>query len=106
MNWRSRLAIILVLVGISVHAHGEVVLDSDDNAATFVGTWTQATNSEDFYGTDFATAPGGGTADAARFFTPRAITTTGTWCIQARWTTGTGRTTAARYQIFDDTTHD
>jgi hypothetical protein len=104
MNWRSRLAIILVLVGISVHAHGEVVLDSDDNAATFVGTWTQATNSVGFYGTDFATAPGGGAADSARFFTPRVITTTGTWCIQARWTTGAARTAAAQYQIFDGTT--
>ncbi|NOT54569.1 MAG: hypothetical protein HOP18_08195 [Deltaproteobacteria bacterium] len=104
MNWRSRLAIILVLVGISVQAHGEVVLDSDDNAATFVGAWIQATTSVGFYGTDFATATGGGTADSARFFSPRPITTTGSWCIQARWTTGAARTTAAQYQVFDGTT--
>lgn len=104
MSWRSRLAIIIILVGVSVPAHSEVVLDSDDNAATFAGTWTQTTSGIGFYGTDFATAPGGGTADMARFFTPRPITTTGTWCIQARWTTGAARTTAAQYQVFDGTT--
>lgn len=101
MKWRGKLALIIILVGISAQAHGEVVLESDDNVATFVGTWTQATNGVGFYGTDFATAPGGGTADMARFFTSRPISTTGTWCIQARWTTGAARTAAARYQIFD-----
>jgi hypothetical protein len=103
MNWSSRLAVIIILVGLSGQARGEVVLDSDDNAATFVGTWTQTASGIGFYGTDFATAPGGGTADMARFFTPRPITTTGTWCIQARWTTGAGRTAAAQYQLFDGT---
>lgn len=101
MSWRSKLAIIMMLVGISVQAHSEVVLDSDDNAAIFAGTWTQTTSGVGFYGTDFAVAQGGGSAESARFFTPRAISTTGTWCIQARWTTGVNRTTAARYQIFD-----
>ena len=104
MNWRSRLAIIVILVGISVQADGAVVLDSDDDVATYVGAWTQAIYGVGFYGTDVATAPGGGAADMARFFTPRVITTTGTWCIQARWTTGPGRTTAAQYQIFDGPT--
>lgn len=105
MNWRSRLAIILVLVGMSVHAHGEVVMDSDDDAATLTGTWTQATNGVGFYGTNFATAAGGGTADMARFFTtPRTISTTGTWCIQARWTIGAARAAAVQYQVFDGPT--
>lgn len=103
MSWRSRLAIIIILVGISVQANSEVVMDSDDNAAILAGTWTQTTGGIGFYGTDFATAQGGGSADMARFFTPRPITTTGTWCIQARWTAGATRTTAARYQVFDGT---
>lgn len=95
MNWYRRLAIATLIIGLSVQVHGEVVLDSDDNAATFAGTWTQTPSGIGFYGTDFAIAQGGGTADIARFFTPRPITTTGTWCVQARWTTGPARTTAA-----------
>lgn len=101
MDWSIRRAIIIILAGISVPAISEVVLDSDDNAAIFAGTWAQSTTGIGFYGTDFATATGGGAADMARFFTPRPISTTGTWCIQARWTTGAARTTAAKYQVFD-----
>jgi hypothetical protein len=103
MNWRSGLATI-VFIGISGLAHSEVVMDSDDNAATLTGTWTQAKTILGFYGDDYASAQGAGSADTARFFSPRPITTTGTWCIQARWTGGTNRTTAARYQVFDGTT--
>src|SRR5215207_2078925 len=101
MSWRSRFAIMMLLVGLSAPAHSEVVLESDDNTALLSGTWTQTTSGLGFYGTDFATAQGAGSADSARFFTPRPITTTGTWCIQARWSSGATRTTAARYQVFD-----
>jgi hypothetical protein len=101
MSWRSKLVIIMIIVGLSARAPSEVVLESDDNAATFAGSWAQTTSALGFYGTDFAVAQGGGSADSARFFTPRPITTTGTWCIQARWTTGANRTTAAQYQVFD-----
>lgn len=102
MNWRNAL-VIMILTVLSGWAHCEVVMDSDDNAATLTGTWTQAKTVLGFYGDDYATAQGAGSADTARFFSPRAITATGTWCIQARWTGGGTRTTAARYQVFDGT---
>lgn len=94
----------LILTGLSGWANSEVVMDSDDNAAILTGTWTQTKTVLGFYGEDYATAQGAGSADTARFFSPRAITTTGNWCIQARWTGGTTRTTAAKYQVFDGTT--
>ena len=104
MKWGSILAILMIVVGLSTKAHGEVVLETDDNLAVFTGTWTQSTAGVGFYGTDFAFAQGGGSADTARFMTQVPITSTATWCIQARWTNGTNRTTAARYQVFDGTT--
>lgn len=104
MSWRGRFAIIIMLVGLSVQAHSEVVMESDDNAAILSGTWIQTTSGLGFYGTDYATAHGAGRADTARFFTPRPITTTGTWCIQARWTEGATHTPSARYQVFDGAT--
>ena len=104
MKWGSRLAILMMVTGLSAQAHGEVVLDTDDNAAVFTGTWTRSTAGVGFYGTDFAFAQGGGSADTARFMTQIPITSTATWCIQARWTIGSNRTTAARYQVFDGPT--
>jgi hypothetical protein len=103
MNWFSRLTIV-ILIGLSTQANSEVVLDSDDNSATLTGTWTQAKTDSGFYGNDYATAQGAGTADTARFFSPRTITSTGIWCIQARWTSGPTRTTLAKYQVYDGTT--
>jgi hypothetical protein len=94
----------LFLIVLSGGVRSEVVMDTDDNAATLTGTWTQAKTVLGFYGEDFATALGGGGVDLARFLSPRVITSTGSWCIQARWTTGSTRTTAAKYQIFDGTT--
>lgn len=103
MNLRKRLTI-LILIGLCAQAHAEVIIDSDDNSATFNGAWTQATTDPGFYGNDYATAQGAGSADTARFFSQRPITATGTWCIQARWTAGPIRTPSARYQVFDGTT--
>jgi hypothetical protein len=103
MNWLKRLAI-MILVGLSAQVNSEVVMDSDDNSATLTGTWAQTSTPPSFYGSDFAAAQGKGSADTARFFSPRPITSTGTWCIQARWTAGPTRTTSARYQVFDGAT--
>ena len=83
MNWLSRLTIV-ILIGLSAQANSEVVIDSDDNSATLTGTWTQAKTDSGFYGNDYATAQGAGSADTARFFSPRTISSTGNWCIQAR----------------------
>lgn len=105
MSLRSILIAMIIVMGLRAQAHSEVILESDDTVATLSGTWTHSTNGVGFYGPDFATAPGGGTVETARFFTPRPISTTGTWCIQARWTTGMvpPRAAAARYQVFDGT---
>jgi hypothetical protein len=97
--------IFLLLFSLSaIQAFSEVVLDSDDNNATFGGTWTQSTTAPGFYGTDYATAQGGGTSDTARFFSPRPITSTGNWCIQVRWTQGANRSSSAQFQVFDGST--
>jgi hypothetical protein len=95
-----------MVLGLSAQARAVVILETDDNLATFTGTWAQSTAVPSFYGTDFAQAVGGGSADTARFTTQIAITSTATWCIQARWTTAATptRTTAARYQVFDGST--
>jgi hypothetical protein len=100
MKWLGKFTMILLL-GLSAGANGEVVLEKDDNEATLSGTWAQSTGVPGFYGSDFAVASGGGGADIIRFFSPRAITSTGIWCIQARWTAGSDRTTAAIYQVYD-----
>ena len=104
MKWGSALAILMMVFGLSAQAHGEVVLDTDNNLAVFTGTWTRSTSGVGFYGTDYAFAQGGGSADTARFTTQIPITSTGNWCIQARWVAGTNRTTAAQYQVFDGST--
>lgn len=104
MNWRN-FAIMIMLAALSGPGYSEVVLESDDNAATLTGTWSQSQAVAGYYGSDFATAGvGGGTVDTARFFSQRAITTSGTWCIQARWTAGSNRSASAQYQVFDGTT--
>ncbi len=104
MKWRSRLAILMMVVGLSAQAHGEVVLDKDDNLAVLTGTWTQSTSGVGFYGTGYRFAQGGGSVDTALFKTQVLITSTGNWCIQARWTDGPTRTTAAQYKVFDGST--
>ena len=40
MNWRKGMAV-LIVAGLSNWASGEVVMDSDNNAATLTGTWTK-----------------------------------------------------------------
>lgn len=101
---RASLAALAALCVLSTPVLAEVVLEADDNAATLSGTWTQSTAVAGFYGSDFATAPVGGTAETARFFSPRNITTSGTWCVQAHWTAGSNRSAAARYELYDGAT--
>jgi len=84
MKWGSSLAILILVLGLSAQARAVVTLETDDNLATFTGIWTQSTGGVGFYGTDFALAQGGGSADTARFTTQIPITSTATWCVQAR----------------------
>jgi hypothetical protein len=104
MKWWNGLAIMMVMIGLSARAHSEVVLETDNSAGTFSGNWTVTTNSQDFLGKDFRFATGGGSSDIFHFKTQIAITSTATWCIQARWTEGTNRAPAAQYQVFDGST--
>jgi len=92
---------LVLLAAANAPAFSQVIMDSDDNAATLSGTWIQAATTVGFYGTDYASAQGGGSADTARFFSPKPIGTTGSWCVQARWTAGPNRATTAPYQVFD-----
>ena len=103
MKWINGIVTAL-LVAVSGHALSEVVLETDDSVATKTGTWTASTSIAGYYGTGFATAAAAGGADVMRFLSPRTITTTGSWCIQAHWTAAANRSIAASYQVFDGTT--
>lgn len=101
---RGGTPILMLCAGLCGPAYSEVVLDTDDDVATLSGTWTQSKAVPGFYGSDFATAVVGGGADTARFFSQRTITTSGPWCVQARWTAGANRSGGAQYQVFDGST--
>jgi hypothetical protein len=100
MKWLSGF-VFASLVGVGSPAFSQVVMDSDDNVATLAGTWTQASAPAGFYGSDYASAQGGGGSDTARFFSPKPIGATGNWCVEARWTAGANRATNAHYRVFD-----
>ncbi len=93
-----------VLCSLAMQSFAEVVIEADDNTAVFSGSWSQSTAVPGYYGSDFATATAGGSADAARFLSPRAISTSGTYCVQARWTAGSNRSATARYEAYDGST--
>lgn len=99
-----RTALILALCSLSLPSFGEVVLEADDNTATLSGSWSQSTGTPGFYGSDFATSVVGGAAASARFFSPRPISTSGSYCIQAHWTAGSNRSASARYEVYDGST--
>lgn len=99
-----KLIVCATAFALAAPAWSEVVLETDDDRATLTGAWTTSTAAPGYYGVDFATAVVGGAADTARFFSPKAITSTGTWCAQARWTQGSNRSAAARYELYDGTT--
>jgi hypothetical protein len=51
MKWRSILAILMMVGGLSTQAYAVVVLETDDNLAVLTGTWTQSTAGVGFLGT-------------------------------------------------------
>lgn len=103
MNLR-RLALFAVFLGLGAASHAEVVMETDDALATLSGTWTKSSSVAGYYGVGVAYTTVSTTAQTARFFSPKPITTTGTWCAQARWTAGTTRSATAAYQIYDGAT--
>jgi hypothetical protein len=100
MKWLNRL-ILAVLIGSNAPAFSQVVLESDDNNATLTGTWATQTTAAGFYGTGYRVAAGGGGSDLAQFLSPKPISSTGSWCLEARWTADTDRATAVQYQVYD-----
>jgi hypothetical protein len=100
MKWFGK-PVLAALLGFSIPSFAQVVMDTDDNAAVLTGTWTQETSTLGFYGDGYAVAQGGGSSDTVRFFSKKPISTTGTWCVQARWTAFSNRAQAATYQVYD-----
>lgn len=82
-------------------AHADAVMDTDDNAAAFTGTWTTSTATILFYGDNYQVAQGGGMSDTATFRAPTMIDVTGQWCIYARWTAFPNRFSNVRFEVYD-----
>jgi hypothetical protein len=93
-----------LLIGSNAPAFSQVVLESDDNDATLTGTWTLMTAAPGYYGTGYRVAVGGGTSDIAKFKSANPISSSGSWCVEARWTADTDRSTAVQYKIYDNNT--
>lgn len=98
------LAAVSILACLQPTAHAEVVIEADDNTAVFSGSWASSTAVPGFYGSDFATATAGGATDIARLIGPRPVSTSGTYCVQARWLAGSNRSASARHELYDGTT--
>ena len=95
----------MLLQGPNLWADDDAIMDVDDNAAAFVGTWPRSTFRILYYGDDYQYAAGsGGAATAsATFTTAQTADITGRYHVYVRWTAGTARATNARYNIYDDT---
>lgn len=76
------------------------IIDNDDSACTFTGTWTRNTINEidQRYGASFHYAAAGDGSFYAKF-TPN-ITTAGNYKVYAWWTTHTNRATNAPYTVY------
>jgi len=98
-------ALPLLLPGPNLWADDDYMMDVDDNAASFSGTWQRSTYRILYYGDDYQYAVGSGGAPnaAATFTTAQTADITGKYAVYVRWTAGTARATNARYNIYDDT---
>ena len=81
------------------------VVEVDDNAATFTGTWKTSTAKLLYYGDDYEVGAGSGNATDTRTatFTTGVVDTEvdGDYSVYARWTTDSNRCTAVYYDIYD-----
>jgi len=95
----------VILQGAQLWADDDGIMDVDDNAAVFSGTWGTSTFRILYYGDDyqFAAGSGGsGTTATATFTTAQIADITGTYQVYVRWTAGAQRATNATYRIYDD----
>jgi hypothetical protein len=97
------LALGMMFQGASLWADDDAIMDVDDNAASFSGSWGTSTVRILYYGDDyqFASGSGGGETARATFKTYRSADITGKYHVYVRWTAGTMRATNANYQIYD-----
>ena len=94
----------MLLQGPNLWADDDAIMDVDDNAAAFSGTWSRSTFRILYYGDDYqyAVGSGGAATAAATFTTAQYADITGRYQVYVRWTAGTARATNARYNIYDD----
>jgi len=100
------LAIGLLFQGAILWADDDGIMDVDDNAAVFSGSWINSTVRILYYGDDYEAARGSGgsgTTATATFTTARYTDVSGYYQVYVRWTAGAKRATNATYRIYDDT---
>ena len=99
------LAIGIMLPGANLWADDDAIMDVDDNAASFVGSWGTSSVRILYYGDDYAFAAGSGggaTTASATFTTAQTADITGQYHVYVRWTAGNMRATSAVYRIRDN----
>lgn len=82
----------------------DAIMDVDDNAAAFTGTWPQSQSKILYYGDDYQYAWGSGsstTTAEAVWTTERTADVTGEYQIFVRWTTHPNREESAIYRVYD-----
>lgn len=101
--WAS-LLIGAVLCLSPAYADDDAIMDVDDNAASFTGTWPSSTTKILYYGDDyqFAWGSGSGTRTAeATWTTAQVVDVTGEYQVYVRWTTHPNREETAWYRVYD-----
>ena len=99
--------IVALLIGTGSHyvmADDDAIMDVDDNAAAFTGTWGTSTAKILYYGDDYQYAWGSGSSTAtaeAVWTTQRTADATGEYQVFVRWTTHPNREESAIYRVYD-----
>jgi len=99
------LSLCILLPGATLWADDDGIMDVDDNAAVFSGSWINSTVRILYYGDDYEAAHGSGgsgTTATATFTTARYTDVSGYYQVYVRWTAGAKRATNATYRIYDD----
>jgi hypothetical protein len=102
----SALVLGFLLQCFNLWADDDAIMDVDDNAASFFGTWTTSQVRILYYGDDYQYAAGAGVGQpataTATFTTAQAADISGIYHVYVRWTAGAVRATSAVYTIRDD----
>lgn len=103
------LALCMLFQGGDLWADDDAIMDVDDNAATFTGSWVNSKYRILYYGDDYEYARGAGSSSGATavatFRTLQTADISGTYHVYVRWTAGTARDTSALYRVYDGTTY-